>query len=473
MYALALYLMSALSAVASEHDRGDGPFGIHPALVARQGYARSGFSDAVEMGVQWGREGVYAFWFLVQPDLTRDEYDFSINDRQWRDVPASINILANIAPQGPIDEGRCLPGSWLPIDELRYAAFVRATVERYDGDGVDDMPGLANPISYWQVGNEPPGPERRTGFAGLQKSTYIAIKEACADCTVLIGGATGAPIASAYIIQFDRDYKPILDALGGRYVDVFDFHWYGNAMGDYRGCREVYDHIRSVLSADGFGSIPIWITEMGSYSGAPSAVRGGEMLPQSEAQQAADYFKRFVLPLSLGIKKVFPAFGLIEGFKYDNGYFDHTGFIYDGIGAGDPGLGVRKLSFYTYRKSVELLDGVNWDSVDTIQESAGVHLYHVSSGGRPLYIAWWDYFDDPRYTPGDTVTVVVHSVRGNSAVMTELVPKFASGAEVTDYPTAFRTTPLEIDDGMMTITIGTNPVVVEVSGPKRQRPARR
>lgn len=40
----------------------------------------------------------------------------------------------------------------------------------------------------------------------------------------------------------------------------------------------------------------------------------------------------------------------MEGFKYDGGYFDFTGLIYDGWGAGDPGLGVRKLSYYTYRK---------------------------------------------------------------------------------------------------------------------------
>ncbi len=49
------------------------------------------------------------------------------------------------------------PGSTMgrPCNMKAYAAFVRALVERYDGDGQDDMPGLKFPIRHWEVGNEP------------------------------------------------------------------------------------------------------------------------------------------------------------------------------------------------------------------------------------------------------------------------------------------------------------------------------
>jgi hypothetical protein len=174
---------------------------------------------------------VYAFWFLIQPDLGRQVYDFSFYDRQWGEIPWDMNILANIAPQGRIDEDRCLPGSWLPVDEAQYTAFVTATVERYDGDGIDDMPGLVNPIMYWQVGNEP-NDRRPSDFAELQRITCQAIKQACSDCMVLIGGVPGGP--GNYITNFDVAYAPILAELAGQYVDVFDFHWYGTATGDYR-----------------------------------------------------------------------------------------------------------------------------------------------------------------------------------------------------------------------------------------------
>ncbi|MHB8882378.1 MAG: hypothetical protein ACYC69_12825 [Thermodesulfovibrionales bacterium] len=441
----------------------DSPFGFHPASVVKQGYADNGFRDARTIGVKWTRDGVYAFWFLVQPDLESQTYDFSRYDRQWSSVPAGMNILANIAPQGPVDEGRCLPGSYYPIDEQKYAAFVKAVVRRYGGPSYAAA-GLAAPIKYWQVGNEPNGLKR--GFADLQRITYTAIKEVCPDCTVLIGGVPGMPPADQYIINFDKTYRPILDELGGKYVDVMDFHWYGNATGDYRGAKYVYDHIRNVLHADGFPPIPVWITEMGTYSGDPSPASFSnpplEFEYQTEQQQALDYFKRHVYPLSFGVKKLFSAFGIMEGFKYDGGYFDYTGLIYDGWGAGDPGLGVKKLSYYTYKKMTELLEGSDWNDIRTIQASDNVYIFRFIRGHAPVYVAWWDYFDEPSFAPGSTKTISLTGVPGNSVRVTETVPKFPAGRDMTDYATAFRTETASVSNGSATLTLGNNPVIVEV-----------
>jgi hypothetical protein len=44
---------------------------------------------------------------------------------------------------------------YLPADLDAYTDWVRRVVERYDGDGVDDMPGLLRPVRYWEVDNEP------------------------------------------------------------------------------------------------------------------------------------------------------------------------------------------------------------------------------------------------------------------------------------------------------------------------------
>jgi len=445
----------------------ESPFGFHPAGVFKPGYTNNGYGDAQNIGVKWTRQGVYAFWFLVQQDLTKQEYDFSIYDNQWSVVPNGINILANIAPQGPIDEGYCLPGSYMPINIDKYSLFVKAVVERYDGDGIDDMPGLTNPIKYWQVGNEP-SVLQKSDFAKLQEITYTAIKEACSDCTVLIGGAMGFMDKDDYIGSFNSHYKPILDALAGNYVDVMDFHWYGSATGDYRDAKAAYDYIRSVLSADGFPQIPVWITEMGSYSGDPVPVPlliSGTPIDyplQTERQQALDYLKRFVYPLSFGVKKIFPAFGLMEGFKYDGGYFDYTGLIYDGWGAGDLGLGVKKLGYYTYKKMTEILEGSDWNNIQTIQESNDVYIYKFVKNDKPIYVAWWDYFNDPTYTPGKMIQVSLSGLQGASAIITEAVPKFATGAEVTDYATAFNKSTLATSNGVLTLGLGDGSVFVEV-----------
>ncbi len=446
----------------------ESPFGFHPGSVAKPGYWNNGFSDAQQIGVRWTRDGVYAFWFLVQPDRTKNEYDFTRYDRQYAAVPATMHILANIAPQGTIDEGYCQPGSYLPIDKEQYRRFVRAVVERYDGDGIDDMPGLQNPILHWQVGNEPVS--SKPGFAELQKMTYVAIKEACDNCTVLIGGATGMPPATDYIAQFDRQYRPILDALGGRYVDVMDVHWYGNATGDYRGIGEVVEHVRAVLAADGFASIPVWITEMGTYSGDPRE-RPGDRLSfgaQSERQQALDLFKRFVFPLSLGVKKIFPAFGLMEGFKYDGGYFDFTGLIYDGWGPYDLGLGQKKLAWYTYKMMTEKLENADWSSVEVLQDAENIFVCRVRKNGEPLYVVWWDSFNDQSFAAGGTRNVRLTGMPAGTLCVTEVVPAVASGPEVIDYAGAFKKNLLG-GDGGLDLTLGDSPVVVELPPPSRRR----
>ncbi|MFP7569961.1 hypothetical protein [Marivita sp. S2033] len=41
-----------------------------------------------------------------------------------------------------------------PRDPATWERFVRTVVDRYDGDGKNDMPGLNRPVRYWQAANE-------------------------------------------------------------------------------------------------------------------------------------------------------------------------------------------------------------------------------------------------------------------------------------------------------------------------------
>jgi len=439
------------------------PFGFHPAEVSKQGYQDNGYTDALHIGVRFTRPSLYALWSVIQPDLAVNAFDFSLNDDEYGKVPTDISIIANISPQARMDQGRCLPGSWLPIDEAQYAAFVKATVERYDGDGLEDMPGLLNPIKYWQVGNEPTN-DNRSDFAGLQMITYQAVKQVCPDCKVLIGGATGFPYN--YIWEFDQFYAPILAELGGQYVDIFDFHWYGNALGEYRlretaGGKDVLDHIRSTLTTDGFPSdIPIWITEMGAYSGSPT----DEQPMQTEAQQAGDYFKRFIYPLSRGVDKVFPAFGLMEGFKNQDSYFDHTGLIYDGEGSNDLGLGIKKLGYYTYQKMTEKLGDADWSSLTILHEgteSEHVYVFRIEKNSLPIYIAWWDDFDEPGYLPGDTKSLTLTGLTGTTITATEIVPAAEFGRNLSDDDQAFAMKTYPVSGGSADILLSESPVILE------------
>ena len=193
-----------------------------------------------------------------------------------------------------------------------------------------------------------------------------------------------------------------------------------------------------------------WVTEMGTYSGDPVFA---DFAFQTERQQAADIVKRYVYSLSLGIEKVFLAFGLAEGFHHSDGYFDHTGLVYDGRGSNDSGAGVKKLSYYTYKKMAEVLEGSDWSSIRTIREDAGIYIYQLTRQGNPIWIAWNDNSSpmNVRITlPGSIETVRI----------TEAVPACETGMEVTGYSEAFRELRGSGSSGYIEYQLGESPVFV-------------
>lgn len=445
-------------------DETDSPFGFHPAAISNSDYTDNGYNDAIYIGVKWTRPSLSAYWSIIQSDLGSSAYSFSVYDKMYGFVPEGVNILANISVQPPdSSENRYVKGTWIPVDESQYFDFVKATVERYDGDGIDDMEGLTSPILYWQVGNEPKT-SVGSDFAELQRITYLAIKEACEECQVLIGGVSGSP--TNYIKGFEDNFATILEDLNGKYADIFDFHWYGSAKGDYRfidasSGRNVFDYLRDTLVDNDFTTdFPIWITEMGSYSGGPDL---STLEYQTERQQAYDYFKRFIYSLSKGVKKVFPAFGIMEGFKNDDGYFDHTGLIYDGQNSDDLGLGVKKLGYYTFKKMTEMLEGSDWSTITVLRDGTDtdhVYLFRIQKNEAPIYIAWWDYFDESNYSDGDTVELTINGLIGEEVIITGVVPTVETGQSVSSYIDAFETVTYPVLGGQVTFSLQEIPVIL-------------
>lgn len=94
----------------------------------------------------------------------------------------------------PLADLACRSSDRLPADEHRenFRAFIRAMVERYDGDGKDDMPGLARPILHYQVGNECTDPIFWTGTAEDYRTFLMETREAarsvCPDVRIVSNG---------------------------------------------------------------------------------------------------------------------------------------------------------------------------------------------------------------------------------------------------------------------------------------------
>lgn len=403
-----------LTSCLDEPARLQDPFGIHPLRVEGE----EPFRYARELGVHWHREGLYMFWSLVQPDPKVPAYDWEPVDELVASVPPEIcqvwNIAAVIPPLLSRDSAYAKAHTYAPLDKESYAAFVRAAVERYNGDGVNDMPGLRSPIKFWQVENEPSAQDP-AGFAELVRLSYQAIKSADPEAQVLLGGATGFGPVDNYLREFDQRFLPLIQAMGGRYFDIFDFHYYGNASGEYQGYREIVEHVRKSLAANGLPrDVEIWVTETATYTDQPRSAPDRTFAEQSEAQQAADLLKRHVLALAAGVKKVFWCWGVVDGFMNDNGFFDFTGLIRKD--------GRKKLAFHTYGLMTEKLRHADLERIALVQAQDGFHLYKVPrTHGSVVYVAWHDG------TPG-TVSLPVEQLGGLQRVLLTPALANASGA---------------------------------------------
>ena len=445
------------STKSSEQLSKDSPFGIHPAVPS---------DEANNIGIKWTRGGAgpYLFWSLVDPNMTGDPAQF-----QWQGIAgkngrngsvnydnldqlkeAGLGVVYNIEVQPRRGRHR-KPGSWLPADEGAYSNFVKEAVKRYSF------------IEYWQIGNEPMANEGLSGYGKFILLTYEAIKKANPQAKVLVGGVAGMRMPqsiSEYVADFNRAYLPLLEdiaRLNKRCFDIFDFHWFGDAVDDYKRTREIKTYILQKINELGIPAPEdFWITETGTYSGDPKqpmTMRGAVDWPyQSERQQAIDLVRRYIYPLSFGIKKVFWAWGLREGFHYDEGFFDFTGLIYDGKFAYDEGRGVRKLAYYTYKKMVEVLEGSDWNNIQTIQEKDGIYIYKFTKQGKPIWVAWNDNPQESQIT--------ISGVTSGQVKITEAIPQYESGKEVTYYNAAFKTETKDVSGGRISVTLGNIPVFI-------------
>jgi len=207
-------------------------------------------------------------------------------------------------------------------DEAEYLRFLNRVVERYDGDGIDDMPGLTSPIRYWQIHNEPEGDrcglfrDNVAAFVRLMQISHAAIHASCAGCLVVNGGA-GIPLWRENQnpvpggVTFWRDFA---DAGGAAYVDVIAAH-YNDGKSQTHGSIDEFEYqvrrLRELLGEDK----PLWVTEFGVVIGTNLGMFTG----LSETDAAAWYVRMYAAGLAAGATKFFPdapAFITMNGTTY-------------------------------------------------------------------------------------------------------------------------------------------------------------
>ncbi len=228
------------------------------------------FPGAREAGGAFDRPNFEIFqWGLIE--FQPGKYDFRMTDRQVRQSgDAGLHILANIQPFAKWDQEAChtdlpvlnspVPPKFQttkgkPCDMEAYKGFIIRLVERYDGDGVDDMPGLVFPIKHWEIMNEPSFQHMYfqgapTEYVAVLEATREAIKKADSESLIVQGGMAG-------MMDICTDFwQGVFDAGGDTYIDIMNMHSIGH--GEHLNIPA----FKKFLTSNGIQGKPIWVTEV-------------------------------------------------------------------------------------------------------------------------------------------------------------------------------------------------------------------
>ncbi|NOX71961.1 MAG: hypothetical protein GXO64_04680 [Candidatus Micrarchaeota archaeon] len=350
---------------------------------------------AAELNVHWARPHPGPFiWSMIERQ--QGSYDFSDADREIRLLQDNnFTAIATIWPYNDIDQQTCrqqlsdgkMRGFMMlgryrqkPCNMDAYKNFVKAIVERYDGDGVNDMPGLKYPIKYWEVINEP-SLEDITFFEGsaqdyydILKATYEAVHEADPDAKIVNGGMAG------FMPEAEDFWSEVIRLGGAKYFDIFTHHSIGMDKG------LLVSQAKGFMKKNGIENKEHWITE----AEFEAHMFGKDMMTPDEWSEAVT--KSFVEAFAKGIDKIFYV-GLDES-------------------PGDPeswliGPGSKKQQiFYAFETMISKIDYF------TAAEKVNEGQYKFIVDEKPVYVLWSGSIPEEI-----TGTVIVTDLSGNKKTM--------------------------------------------------------
>ena len=179
----------------------------------------------------------------------------------------------------------------IPDDLLLTYRFSRMLAERYKSR-----------VAAWEFWNEPDGGfagESAWDFASAMKAAYLGFKSGDNDTPVLVGAMCLFPVRPFVSAALDNDLA--------EYFDIFNYHTY-TVLSDY---PSLVGELRKILAAHGVAEMPIWFTEVGTYS--EGSARNVSPLPdkkehdRNQERLVAEFLpKSLVLFQSLGVSRIFP-----------------------------------------------------------------------------------------------------------------------------------------------------------------------
>lgn len=338
------------------------------------------------------------------------------------------------APKLGRGEGKALlfkSSDRLPRDMNSYRLWIYNLVERYDGDGENDMPELRYPILHYQIGNEYSNPIFWSGsfedYAVLLLEARRSARQACKEVKIISNGIRWGDLFhnDPNAEHFEETFQMFLDRLP---TEGWREGWkrareFTEKMVHLAG---VYD----ILDAGGNGPHPTmsegymrWVLKELQKAGKKAvvwdmesrcepllipnrlvvfhpelAVPGGRQILNAlrfkrnklheqalkwyRAEQARILAKVFVTRFSAGFRKVF--MGMVSDWNQTWGAFS-TPNPYLGLLDAD---GRPWPAFYTFKLLVEKLDGFTTAEKVLSDETVEFHKFTFKDGRSPVWVAW-------------------------------------------------------------------------------------
>jgi hypothetical protein len=341
-----------------ERNLNDGPDGIaHLVNLGR------------EAGAGWSREELS--WANMEPGtkgiFTWGHYDTRI--LQLAEAGYGIVGMLLTTPEWA-RKGECVGSYWCPpANPQDYADFVRAIVERYDGDGHDDAPGSPR-VAAWQIWNEPNYQETWPGspeeYGRLLVAGYTAAKASDPTAVVATGGiyvydgSHGISFLGNALDAVPEAYQSFdVLAIHPFMPDVPPDHTHVPGNPHMPQIITMWGRIwntRNWMGQRGFGDRPLWITEVGWTTCNPDRGYCSDEVRKDEQQQANYLVRTHAIALALGVQH-------LSTFQLEDKFDGEAGNYWQEMGIVDTrGNGYRKKAAYTaYQVMADLLAGAAFE----------------------------------------------------------------------------------------------------------------
>jgi len=308
----------------------------------------------------------------------------------------------------------------------QYYDYVHHIVERYDGDGIDDMPGLVRPVRYFEIGNEVdsrnPQHSHNLTIANYVNNrlipAYLAAKDANPETVVMnaglsMGGNTG------FDTTYLQDMLNLLQANDGAqnnyYMDKAAIHYYCNPQNPEYFTQNI-DQVKSIMETHNLGTKPVWITEFGI---ATKNDAGGEI---REKDQASVLLRYFALMAAHDIERSF-IYNLKDVNSSDAADWENV-------------YGLLKVAcqesseIISEKESVEVLEtfyrkikGLCFESINPESErNNGIYKITFSDADNKVQILWYTAFDKTGINPDHSseTTAVQVLIGGNTGILSDM-----------------------------------------------------